>query len=286
LQLPLADRLVLKNIRAAMGGTKKVLACGGAPLRKEIEEFFLSTGMLLLQGYGLTEASPLCSFNAPDTCRPGTCGRVITGADIKIGENGEILYRGPNVMTGYWNHPEATAATIRDGWLHTGDVGHVDHDGFLVITDRIKDLIITSTGKNVAPGPIESLVLTDPLFEHAVLLGDNRPFLTLLVFPSLPQLESVAKRMQITWQRREELFHHPESIAEIKRRVRTLTSKLPPHEQIKDLRVLINEITQYGSLLTPTLKVKRKEVEKHFAELIEDMYSAIGKKRKGPSASE
>mgnify|MGYP001369157884 CR=1 FL=1 len=138
----------------------------------------------------------------------------------------------------------------------------------------------------MAPGPIESLVLADPLFEYAVLLGDNRPFLTLLVFPSLPQLASLAKHMQIKWRRHEELCDHPENIAEIKRRVKVLTSKLPPHEQIKDLRVLLGEITQHSGLLTPTLKVKRKEVEKRFAKLIEDMYSKLSKKRKGRSASE
>ena len=130
IQLPLADKLILKNIRNAMGGPKEVLACGGASLRKEIEEFFLSADMLLLQGYGLTEASPLCNFNAPDAFKFGTCGRVIVGGEIQISEDGEILYRGPNAMAGYWNQPEATAATIRDGWIHTGDVGQVDNEGY------------------------------------------------------------------------------------------------------------------------------------------------------------
>ncbi len=279
-QLPLADRLVLGSVRAAMGGPKTVMACGGAPLRKEIEEFFSSCGMLLLQGYGLTEASPLVSFPSPAAFKFGTVGRVVTGGEIRIAEQGEICYRGANVMTGYWNNPEATATAIRDGWLHTGDVGYVDTDGFLVITDRIKDLIITSTGKNIAPAPIEGLLLADPLFEHAVLLGDNRPYLTLLVAPSFPQLEGLAKQLQVTWSHRDELLNHPAIVEEVKRRVGALTAKLAKHEQIKDLRILFEEFTQENGLLTPTLKVKRREVEQRFGQLIEDMYARITEFRK------
>jgi len=274
-QLALADRLVLGSVRAAMGGPKTVMACGGAPLRKEIEEFFSSCGLLLLQGYGLTEASPLVSFPSPEAFKFGTVGRVVPGGEVRIGADGEILYRGPNLMTGYWNNPEATDAAIRDGWLHTGDVGYVDTDGFLVITDRIKDLIITSTGKNIAPAPIEGLLLADPLFEYAVLLGDNRPYLTLLVAPSFPQLEGLAKQLQVSWSHRDELLSNPAIVAEIRRRVQELTSRLAKHEQIRDLRVLLEEFTQESGLITPTLKVKRREVEQRFGHLIEEMYARV-----------
>lgn len=274
-QLQVADRLVLRSVREALGGPKSVMACGGAPLRPEICEFFSAIGMLLCEGYGLTEASPLVTFNAPDAFKFGTVGRVIVGGELRIADEGELCYRGPNLMAGYWNQPDATAATIRDGWLHTGDVGYIDTDGFVVVTDRIKDLIVTSNGKNIAPAPIEGMLLADPLFEHAVLLGDNRPYLTLLVSPSPPDLEQLAGQLQVAWQHRDELFNHPAIVAEIKRRVASLTAKLPSHEQIKDLRVALEEFTLDNGLLTPTLKVKRKEVEKRFAQLIEEMYSSV-----------
>ncbi len=275
----LADRLVLGNVRAAMGGPKTVLASGGAALRQEIEEFFFACGLLVLQGYGLTEASPLVSFPSPDAYRFGTVGQVIDGAEVKITDEGEICYRGPNVMAGYWDHPEETATVIVDGWLHTGDVGELDPDGYLKITDRIKDLIVTSTGKNIAPGPIEGLLAADPLLEYTILLGDNRPYLTLLVSPSLPHLEDIGRQLQLTWAHRDELLAHPAVLTEIRSRVEALTSRLANHEQIRDLRMMVEEFTQENGLLTPTLKVKRREVERRFAHLIDEMYAKAGKPR-------
>jgi long-chain acyl-CoA synthetase len=277
-RLNIADKLVLHSVRDAMGGAKKVLACGGAPVRRDVEEFFYGSGMMMLPGYGLTEASPLVTFPAPLTYAFGNVGKVVPGGELRIDDSGELLYRGPNMMLGYWNRPEETAATIRDGWLHTGDVGEFDGD-YVRITDRIKDLIVTSNGKNVAPAPIEGLLATDPLFEYTLLLGDNRPYLTLLVAPSLPHLEEIGKQLQLTWAKREELLNNPEVIAEIKRRISTLTEKLPKHEQIHDLRLLIEGFTQENGMLTPTLKVKRKEVERRFAEIVDEMYARAGRPR-------
>ncbi len=282
LQLPVADKLVLKNVREAMGGPKNVLACGGAPLRQEIEEFFSAAGLLLLQGYGLTEASPLVSFNAPDAFKFGTCGRVIAGGQLAVGADSEILYRGPNLMTGYWNNPEATEAAFQDGWLRTGDAGYVDTDGFLVITDRIKDIIVTSGGKNIAPQPIEGLVLADPLFENAVLLGDNRPYLTMLVKPSLPHITQIAEKLNISFTSPSELAENSQILEELKRRMAAVTAKLPHHEQIRDIGVLWEEFTTDNGLLTPTMKVKRREVEKRFTEVIDAMYAGLSDRRKGP----
>lgn len=279
-QLPLADKLVFSSIRDALGGPKSVMACGGAPVRKEIEEFFSSAGMLLSSGYGLTEASPLVSFNSPRGFKFGTAGRVIKGGELKIADEGEICFRGPNVMVGYWNNPEATAAAIdADGWLHTGDVGYVDTDGYLVITDRLKDIIVTSGGKNIAPAPIEGMILADPLFEHAVVLGNNRPFVTLLVRPSLPHLEEIAAQLQVKFADVAELANAPEIVEEIRRRVDRLTEKLPSQDQIKDLRVMLEEFTMDNGLLTPTLKVRRRQVEERFAALIEDMYAKLSEAR-------
>ncbi|MGL4831752.1 MAG: AMP-dependent synthetase/ligase, partial [Propionibacteriaceae bacterium] len=167
-QLRLADKLVLSSIRAALGGPKKVLISGGAPLRPEIEEFFSAAGMLLGQGYGLTETGPMITFFSPSTYRPGTVGYAIWGSEMTLGENNELLWRGPNLMEGYWNDPEATAAVIdADGWFHTGDLGEIDADGYVRVTDRLKDIIVTTGGKNIAPQPIEGLLTSDPLFEYA-----------------------------------------------------------------------------------------------------------------------
>ncbi|MFT4109207.1 AMP-dependent synthetase/ligase [Propionicimonas sp.] len=276
----LADRLVLSSVRAAVGGPKKVLACGGAPLRPEIQDFFTACGLLLLSGYGLTEASPLVSFPSAAAYRSGTVGRVVDGGEVRIGAEGEICYRGPNVMLGYWGRPDDTAAVLDDGWLRTGDVGQLDDDGFLVITDRIKDLIVTSNGKNVAPSSIEALLAADPLFEYTLILGDNRPYLTLLVAPSMPNLEDIGRQLQLTWSHRDELLAHPAILEELRRRAGELTAKLAKHEQIRDLRLLVEEFSQENGLLTPTLKVKRKEVERRFAQLVDDMYARAGRDRK------
>lgn len=277
LKLKIADKLALGAVRDAMGGPKVVLACGGAPLRTEIEEFFYGCGLLVLQGYGLTEASPLVTFPYSEGIRFGTVGKVMDGGELRVAEDGQIQYRGPNLMLGYWGKPEETAATLVDGWLQTGDVGVLDEDGFLQITDRIKNLIVTSTGKNVAPAPIEGLLASDPLFEYTLVLGDNRPYLTLLIAPSLPHLEDIAHQLQVTWSKREELLNNQQVLDEIWRRIHALTDKLPTHEQVKDVRLLIEGFTQENGLLTPSLKVKRREVEQRFSALVEDMYNRAGK---------
>jgi long-chain acyl-CoA synthetase len=274
-----ADALVLRAIRDAVGGPKTVLAAGGAPLRKEVEEFFASVGILVCQGYGLTEASPLVSFNSPDAHKFGTAGRPLVSSEIKVGEEGELLYRGPNIMKGYWNAPEATEQTIQDGWLRTGDVGHIDEDGYLVITDRLKDIIVTLNGKNISPQPIEGLLMADPLFEQAVILGDNRPCLTLLVKPSMPRVEELAEKLHLNLSGVEGM-HSPELVEEIRRRVTDLTSRLPNQEQIRDLQVLWEDFTQDNGLLTPTLKVRRREVEKRFKDVIDEMYVRLAVLRK------
>jgi long-chain acyl-CoA synthetase len=278
-RLNIADKLVLHSVREAVGGAKKVLACGGAPMRREVEEFFYGCGMTVLTGYGLTEASPLVTFPPPLDYQVGNVGKVMPGGELRVADDGELIYRGPNMMLGYWNKPEETAATIKDGWLHTGDVGEFD-GGYVRITDRIKDLIVTSNGKNIATSAIEGMLAADPLFEYTLLLGDNRPYLTLLVAPSLPHLDEIAKQLQITWGKREELLNNPEVIEEIKRRIGALTEKLPSHEQIRDLRLLIDGFTQENGMLTPTLKVRRKEVEKRFAQLVDEMYARVGKERR------
>ena len=279
-QLPLANKLVFKNVREAFGGPKTLLACGGAPLRLEVEHFFSACGMPILNGYGLTEASPLVSFNRPDYHREGTCGPVMPGGQLAIGQNSEIFYRGENLMDGYWNNPEATAEAIDDeGWLHTGDMGYVDEDGFLIITDRLKDIIVTIGGKNVSPTPIEDMLLSDPLFEQAVILGNNRPYLTLLVKPSSPALQELSDKLQIAHGDFKQMLDNSEVVEEIRKRVDELTAKLPRQEKIRDIRLLPEGFTLENRLMTPSLKVKRREVEERFREMIEDMYAKLAEKK-------
>lgn len=261
-KLAVADTLVLAGIRNAVGGRKTAFACGGAALRKEVEEFFLAAGMLVCQGYGLTEAAPLISFNSPRAFRFGTVGHPIHTSEVRIGEDGEICYRGPNVMTGYWNDPESTASALTaDGWLRTGDVGHLDEDGFLSITDRLKDLIVTQGGKNIAPAPLEGELAADALIEHAVVIGDNRPCLTALIRPA-------------------EGAGNVEGIVEqIKERVHQISSHHPGYERIREVAVITDELTMENGLLTPTLKIRRRAVEQAFADEIEQMYHKVAHRR-------
>ncbi len=285
-QLPLADKLVLTSIRNAMGGNKSYMGCGGAPVRREVEEFFSAAGLLMIQGYGMTEAAPLIAYNRPAAFKMGTCGQVVPGGELRIAEGGEICFRGPNVMLGYWNDPKATAEVIdAEGWLHTGDGGYVDNDGYLVINDRLKDIIVTLNGKNIAPQPIEGMLLADPLLEQAVILGDNRPCLTLLVTPSMPDLTAWAQAHGVPFTNPAELLESSEVADEVRSRVKQITEKLPSHEQIRDIRILPEAFTLENGLLTPTFKVKRREVDRRFVDVIDEMYAKLAERRKAQSGS-
>ncbi len=190
LRFRIADHLVFAKLRARTGGRLRFFVSGGAPLAVDIAEFFYAAGLIMLEGYGLTESSPVLAINTFEDMRLGTVGKPVPGVDIRIAEDGEILARGPNIMKGYYNMPEATAEALQDGWLHTGDIGHLDADGFLVITDRKKDLIVTAGGKNVAPQPIENALKTDKFIAEAVVIGDRRPYLVALIVPNFANIES------------------------------------------------------------------------------------------------
>ena len=270
----LADRLVLSKIRAIVGGHKKCFSAGGAPLSREIEEFFLSTGLLICQGYGVTEAAPMLACNAPNGFRFGSVGRPILGCTIKIAPGGEILAKGRNIMQGYHNKPEDTATTITDGWFHTGDIGYLDNEGFLYITGRIKELIITAQGKNIAPIRIETLVGQDHYIEQIALIGDKRPFLTALIVPAFEALEAWARQSGIGFGSRTELVRNVKTVDFYKERIAAASTDLAEYEKIKRFTLMEHDFTQEAGEMTPTLKIKRHIVNDRYGAQIDGMYEA------------
>jgi len=266
------DKLVLSKVRAVVGGEKNFFSAGGAPLEKTIEEFFLACGLLICQGYGLTETSPMVSYNTPKNFKFGTVGQLVPNCEVRISDIGEILVKGPQVMKGYFNNPTATAEVMEDGWFKTGDVGEIDEDGYLKITDRIKDLIITSGGKNIAPLNIETMVGKDFYIDQIIAIGDKRNFVSALVVPAFESLEAWAHKKKIQYQNQEELINHPSVIDFFRQRIDHHSKKLAQYETIKKFKLLHMPFTMEGGEITPTLKLKRKQINEKFKALIDSMY--------------
>jgi long-chain acyl-CoA synthetase len=271
-QHALSDRLVFRTLRGRVGGRLRFFISGGAPLSPEIAEFFLGAGLPVLEGYGLTETSPVIAVNRMDRNKPGTVGPPIAHVEVRIADDGEILAKGPGVMKGYLNLPAETAAALDGGWFHTGDIGHLDADGHLVITDRKKDLIVTAGGKKVAPQPIENALKTLPWVAEAVLLGDGRPYVCALIVPNFQQLEAYARYKGIAFVTDRDLVHHPAVRDLFTRKIRAVTAGLARFEQIKRFTLLEQEFRQDTGDLTPTLKVRRRIIAEKYAPAIEAMY--------------
>ena len=274
LQYALAQRLVFSKLQARTGGRMRYFVSGGAPLATEINKFFYAAGLTILEGYGLTETSPVIGVNTPVNFRIGTIGKPIDGVEVKIAPDGEILTRGPHVMKGYFNKLEATSEAIDpDGWFHTGDIGVIE-DGFIRITDRKKDIIVTAGGKNIAPQPIENLVKTNKYVSQAVMIGDRRKFPVLLIVPNYEQLEKWAKLKNLIWTDRSQLLAMPSVAAMMDKEVRSKLTGLAPFEMPKKIALLGSDFTVEGGELTPTLKVKRRVIEKNYKSLIDSLYDA------------
>lgn len=268
----IAAKLVFSKIIAKTGGRVRLFVSGGAPLSKDIAEFFYAIGLTILEGYGLTETSPVISINTFEATRLGTVGKVIPGVEVKIAADGEILARGPNIMKGYYKKEAETREVFEDDWFKTGDIGRFDDDGFLVITDRKKDLIITSGGKNIAPQPIENLLKTSPYVANAVVIGDRRRFVSALVVPQFEKLAEYAKGQGIAFAGMEELVRDKRIVAFLLDEVTKATPQLASYERIKKIAVLPRDFEIEKGEITPSLKVRRANVTAAHQALIDALY--------------
>ncbi len=274
LQYRVADRLVFSKLRRLTGGRIRYFVSGGAPLNPDLARFFLSAGLPILEGYGLTETSPVIAFNEPGAIKPGSVGRSIPGVEVAIAEDGEILTRGPHVMKGYYKRPEATAAAIEpDGWFHTGDVGDLDPEGYLSITDRKKDLIVTAGGKNIAPQPIENRVSSNPYVSQVIMIGDRRSYPILVVVPEFEALAAWARDERIAFEGRENLVANRRVVEFMEHQILDTLSDLARHERPKKVALLPNEFSLDNGEITPTLKIKRRVVEQRYRATIDALYA-------------
>ena len=262
------------QLRRILGGRVRHFSSGGAPLPKPVARGFHEAGVSLMEGYGLTESSPVISFNYPACFKVGTVGRPIPGVEVQIADDGEVLTRGPHVMRGYWKDEEATRQAIGDGWLHTGDVGTLDQDGFLSITDRKKDLIITSGGKNIAPSELERLLTGDPYVDQAVVAGDGKPFVTALIAPNLAALEAKAAELGCRIEAEGDLITTPALHAFMAERVARIMQAVSQPERVRSFLLLARPFRLDQDELTATLKVRRRHILAKFAGPLEALYAA------------
>jgi long-chain acyl-CoA synthetase len=271
-QYGIAQKLVFSKLKERTGGRLRYFISGGAPLTPSINKFFYAAGLKILEGYGLTETSPVIAVNSDDAFRIGSVGKPVEGVEVKIAEDGEILTRGPHVMKGYYNRPDATEEVMdAEGWFHTGDIGVLE-DGFLRITDRKKDIIVTAGGKNIAPQPIENRIKTNKYVSQAVMLGDKRKFPSVLIVPNWDNLEKWAGLKNIIWTDRKQLLEMPTIQAKMDKEVRSTLTGLASFEMPKKIGLLEHDFSIERGELTPKLSVKRKVIDQQYKPLIDSLY--------------
>jgi len=269
----LANKLVFSKIREGMGGAVGTFISGGAPLGRELAEWYADVGIRIHEGYGLTETSPVIAVNNPLNHRIGTVGKILPNIEVRIAEDGEILVRGPSVFKGYWNRPEETKAALVDGWFKTGDIGNIDADGFLSVTDRKKDLIKTSGGKFIAPQPIENSLKLNSFIGVAAILGERRKFPAVMISPNFALLENWARTNNIPFSSRAELVANPKVQGLYEEIVESINANLARFEKLKRVLVVADEFTPENGIMTPTLKLRRRVVEERYHRQIEDLYA-------------
>lgn len=268
----LADRLVFKALQEGLGGRMRFFVSGGAPLSKELTAFFEAAGIIILEGYGLTETSPVITCNRIKSRKKGSVGQALPGVEIKIEADGEIITRGPHVMQGYFNNPEKTDEVIKGGWFYTGDIGEIDNDGFLTITDRKKDIIVTSGGKNVAPQSIETRLVSHPLINQVMVYGDRKKYITALIVPDFIKLEELANREKISYESTRELCLNKRIIDIYLKATEESLKNFAPYEQVKKVALADEEFSMERGEITPTLKLKRKVLIEKYGKLLEALY--------------
>lgn len=268
----LAEKLVFKKLRERTGGRLRFFISGGAALSRHLGEFFEAVGLIIIEGYGLTESSPVIAANRVDDYKFGTVGKPFPGVEVKIAPDGEILARGPNIMQGYYKNKRETEEVLRDGWLHTGDIGVFDADGFLIITDRKKHLFKTSTGKYIAPTPIENLFLSSKYIDQFVLIGDRRMYLSALIVPDFEAIKEYADSHKLKYDSMDELLQMKEIYDLFEKDMSQLQKKLANYEKIRKFKLLPRPFSIETGEITPSMKIKRKFVEDQYAQLIEEMY--------------
>jgi len=272
----IANKLVYSKVRERMGGRLKFFVSGGAPLSQAIGEFFAAAGITILEGYGLTETSPVLSSNSPEALRYGSVGKPLFNVEIKIDTDGEILAKGPSIMKGYYNNEEATKEAIdSDGWFHTGDIGEFDGEGYLIITDRKKNILVTSGGKNIAPAPMENVMVASPYIEQVVVIGDKRNFISALIVPAFESVESYLLEHDKAVVSHAAIVEHPDVIALISREVNKAMESFSKYERVKKFTLLPRLLTLEKGELTPTLKVVRRIVLSNFDEYVDRIYSDV-----------
>lgn len=270
----LADKLVLSEIRARLGGRVRLFAAGGAPLPVEIGEFFLALGIPILEGYGLTEASPVIAVNREEDLRLGTVGRPLRNVQVRLASDGEILAKGDNIMMGYFNDEQATREVIdEEGWLHTGDIGAFTPQGYLQITDRKKNIFVSSGGKNIAPQPVEEALLHSELIDQAMLIGENRGYCTALIVPNVEAARLLIERQGAVVHSDEDVVHHEVVFYAIQRDIDRVQRDFSKYEKVRKFVIVKQPFSIENGDLTPTLKIKRHVVEQRYAQQIETMYT-------------
>lgn len=268
----IAKKLVYSKIAAKTGGELRLMCSGGGALNKNISEFFIYMGICVIEGYGMTEHSPVISVNPPDKNKPGTVGPALNGVEVKIADDGEILVKSEAVMEGYYKHPEETSKTILNGWLHTGDIGEKDKDGYIKITDRKKELFKTSGGKYIAPAQIEEMLKQLNYIEQILIIGNERMFVTSLIVPQIEHLKVLAQKLKVNYKEEKELTYNKEILREIEKDINSVQKNLATYEKVRRFALLEKPFTIEANELTPTLKIKRKVVEEKYKDLIENMY--------------
>jgi long-chain acyl-CoA synthetase len=269
----LANKLVFSKVRAGIGGRAEVCISGGAPLGRQLAEWYVDIGLRIFEGYGLTETSPVIAVNTPQAIRVGSVGKPLANVQVRIANDGEILVRGPSVFRTYWNKPEETRDAFVDGWFKTGDIGRLDQDGFLFVTDRKKDLLKTSGGKFIAPQPIESSLKHHPWIAEAIVIGDKRKFPSLLIVPNFAAVEEFARAQDLTYSSRKELVELPQIHSRFAAIVDDINQGLAQFEKLKKFRLLSRELSSGDGTLTASLKLRRRAIEERFKREIEEMYS-------------